>query len=82
MSKKGRSVHVIPSATTPGKFVNKIEGNPRAISRPATQEKSIKTAIPIAKQNRSEIVIHRRDGTIRDMDSYGNDPTPSRDKKH
>jgi hypothetical protein len=27
-------------------------------------------------------VIHRRDGTIRDSDSYGNDPNPPRDTKH
>ena len=80
MAKKGPSIHVVPSPTSPGKFVNKVEGNPRAISRPATQEKSIKNAISIAKRNRSEIVIHRRDGTIRDMDSYGNDPVPSREK--
>jgi hypothetical protein len=27
-------------------------------------------------------VIHRPDGTIRDKDSYGNDPNPPKDKKH
>jgi hypothetical protein len=81
MSSKGRSVHVVPSQTTPGKFVNKIEGNPKPISRPATQAKSIEKAIPIAKHNKAEVVIHRPDGTIRDKDSYG-DESNVIDKKH
>jgi hypothetical protein len=81
-SSKGRSVHVVPSQTQPGKFVNKVEGNPRPISRPTTQAESIKKAIPVAKQNQSEVVIHRPNGLIRDSDSYGRDPNPPRDKKH
>lgn len=82
MSKKGRSIHVIPSATTPGKFVLKVEGNSKVSSRPASQAEAIKKAIPIAKRNQSEVVIHHRDGTIRDVDSYGRDPNPPRDRKH
>jgi hypothetical protein len=27
-------------------------------------------------------VIHRRDGKVRDSDSYGNDPNPPKDKRH
>jgi hypothetical protein len=82
MSRKGPSVHVVPSKTQPRKFVNKVEGNPRPISRPASQADSIKKAIPVAKQNKSEVVIHRPNGQIRDSDSYGNDPNPPRDGKH
>jgi hypothetical protein len=81
MSTKGRSVHVVPSKTQPGKFVNKIEGNPTPISRPASQTKSIEKAIPVAKKNHAEVVIHRRDGTIRDKDSYGNESS-KHDTKH
>lgn len=80
--KKGPSLHVVPSQTQPGKFVVKEEGNPKPITRPATQTASIGKAIPIAKQNRSEVVTHGRDGRIRDSDSYGNDPNPPMDKKH
>jgi hypothetical protein len=29
-----------------------------------------------------ELVIHKKDGTIADSDSYGNDPNPPKDKKH
>jgi len=36
----------------------------------------------VAKQNQSELVIHRPNGQIRDKDSYGNDSCPPKDKKH
>lgn len=36
----------------------------------------------IAKHERAEFVIHNRDGTIADSDSYGNDPARSRDRVH
>jgi hypothetical protein len=82
MSKKGPSVHVVPSKTAPGKFVVKEAGNPKPITRPATQRESIDKAIPVAKKNESEVVIHGRDAKIRDSDSYGKDPNPPHDKKH
>jgi hypothetical protein len=82
VAKKGRSVHVVPSPTAPGKFVNKLEGSVKPISRPTTQAKSIQKAIPIAKRNQSEVVIHGRDGRVRESDSYGKDPVPPRDRKH
>ena len=82
MPKKGPSIHVVPSATTAGKFVAKQAGNPKAVTRPATQAATIAKAIPLAKKNESEVVIHNRKGQIRDSDSYGNDPNPPRDRKH
>jgi hypothetical protein len=81
-SKKGPSVHVVPSKTQPGRFVVKEAGKSQPITRPATQSQSISKAIPIAKHNKSEVIIHGRDGKIRDSDSYGRDPNPPRDKKH
>lgn len=36
----------------------------------------------IARNQGSEVVIHRPNGQIRDRDSYGNDPNPPRDKRH
>jgi hypothetical protein len=80
--KKGPNVHVVPSPTKPGKFVVKEAGNSTPLTRPATQEKSIEKAIPRAKENQSDVVIHRRDGEIRDRDSYGSDPNPPHDRKH
>lgn len=52
------------------------------LSTHKNQELTGQNAVPVAKDNRSEVVIHGRDGNIRDKDSYGNDPCPSRDKKH
>lgn len=82
MAKKGPSIHVVPSASRPGKFVAKEAGNPKPITRPATQAKTIEKAKPIAQANQSELVTHGRDGRIRDSDSFGNDPAPPIDKKH
>lgn len=58
------------------------EGNSRASSIHKTQQEAITQAIKTAKQECSEVVIHGKDGKIRDKDSYGNDPCPPRDKKH
>jgi hypothetical protein len=80
--KKGPDVHVVPSKTQPGKFVAREAGADKPFTRPATQAKSIDKAIPVAKANKSDVVIHGRDNKIRDKDSYGNDPNPPKDKKH
>jgi hypothetical protein len=58
------------------------EGNSKVTSLHTTQEDAIRAAREIAINQQSEVVIHRRDGKIRDSDSYGNDPNPPRDQKH
>lgn len=60
----------------------KGEGNDRATKVVDTQAEAIKIAREIAINQKSEVVIHRADATIRDKDSYGNDPNPPKDKKH
>lgn len=57
-------------------------GNDRATKVTETQKQAINAAIPIAKNNKSELVIHGKDGKIRDKDSYGNDPASIKDTKH
>lgn len=52
------------------------EGNTRDTSHHKTQEQARQSAREIAINQRSEVVIHRQDGRIRDKDSYGNDPNP------
>ena len=47
-----------------------------------TQQQAIARGRELAKQDRVELVTHRKDGTIRDSDSYGNDPNPPKDEKH
>lgn len=41
-----------------------------------TQSEAIDGGRQIAKNQRSELIIHGRDGRIRARDSYGNDPFP------
>jgi len=47
-----------------------------------TQQEAIERAREQARREKVEVVIHRKDGTIRDSDSYGNDPNPPKDKKN
>ncbi len=58
------------------------EGNTRDTSHHQTQQDAIAAARDVAQNQQSEVVIHGRDGRIRDRDSYGGDPSPPRDTKH
>lgn len=71
--------HVVPH---PQGWAVKGEGNRRATSIRKTQAKAIADAQQIARNQRAEVVIHRRNGQIRDSDSYGGDSCPPRDRKH
>jgi uncharacterized protein YdaT len=75
----GKNQHVVKK--TDGWGV-KGEGNQKCSSVHKTQKAAIESARDIAKNQKSEVVIHGRDGKIRDKDSYGNDPCPPKDKKH
>lgn len=57
-------------------------GNEKATKVTDTQKQAINVAIPIAKNKKSEVVIHGTNGKIRDKDSYGNDPVSIKDTKH
>jgi uncharacterized protein YdaT len=77
MSRKNQ--HVVPNGN---EWAVKGAGNDRATKIVGTQSEAIKIAREIAINQKSEVVIHRPDGTIRDKDSYGNDNNPPKDKKH
>jgi hypothetical protein len=68
-----KNQHVIPHKDG---WAVKGEGNERPTSVHDTQAKAIEAAREIAKNQRSEMIVHRPDGRIRDRDSYGNDPFP------
>jgi hypothetical protein len=57
-------------------------GNEKATAKTETQKQAIEVAKEIAKNQKSEVVIHGTDGKIRDKDSYGNDPNPPKDTKN
>ena len=75
----GKNQHVVP---VDGEWGVRGEGNDRLTSIHDTQAEAIDAARGIAINQSSEVVIHRRDGRIRDKDSYGNDPIPPRDRKY
>ena len=75
----GKNQHVVPHQKG---WAVKGEGNSKATSLHPTQTAAIKAAVPIAKNEKAEVVIHRKDGVIRDKDSYGPDPNPPKDTKH
>lgn len=78
MSNK-RDIHVVPHQDG---WATKKEGSGRAGTVNETQSEAIARAREQAIRERVEVVIHRKDGTIRDSDSYGSDPNPPKDRKH
>ena len=58
------------------------EGNSRLTLLHKTQQQAINAARKIAKNQKAELIIHGRDGRIRDKDSFGPDPCPPKDRKH
>lgn len=75
----GKNQRVVPHE---GGWAVRGAGNSRVTSQHQTQTAAEAAARDIARNQRSEVVTHRRDGTIRDSDSYGNDPHPPKDTKN
>ena len=75
----GKDQHVVPHD---GDWAVRGSNNSRVTSIHQTQGQAIRAAVGIAKHEKSEVVIHGRDGQIRDKDSYGNDSCPPRDARH
>lgn len=69
-----KNQHVVPNPD--GGWQVKGEGNSRATLNTDTQSEAIKIARGIARNQGSELVIHGRDGRIREKDSHGKDPFP------
>lgn len=69
----GKNQHVVKH---PDGWAVKGAGNSRATAVEPTQKQAIERAREIATNNKSEVVIHGRDGQIRAKDSYGNDTFP------
>ena len=81
--KNKKNQHVVPSSDTPSKkWAVKGEGNKRNTKLTLTKDKAVERARQIAKNQKTELVIHNKDGKISDKDSFGNDPNPPGDMKH
>ena len=71
----GKNQHVVP---TRGRWGIRGEGNSRLTSIFDRQSDAIAAARQISRNQSSELIIHGRNGQIRERDSYGNDPFPPR----
>ena len=76
-----RDYHVVPNSDRGGWDV-KREGADRSSGHFDRKSEAMERGKDLARENRTELVEHGRDGRIRDSDSYGNDPLPPRDRKH
>ena len=72
----GKNQHVTPHKISGWQV--RDENNTRATVRTDTQAEAIQIAREIAKNQKSEMLVHGRDGRIRERNSYGNDPFPPR----
>jgi Uncharacterized protein conserved in bacteria (DUF2188) len=74
-----KDIHVVPHKD---RWATRWEGAQRVSRTFDTQGEAYKSARNAARRELVEVVTHRRDGTIRDSDSFGRDPFPPRDRKH
>ena len=72
---KAASQHVVPSN---GEWAVKKSNSDRVTKTFDSQREAITHAIKIAVNQKSEVVIHGKNGQIREKNSYGNDPFPPR----
>lgn len=71
MSKAGQ--HVVPKGE---KWIVYKSGAAKATATFDTQKQAIHRATEVAKNQKTELYIHGRDGRIRSRNSYGSDPYP------
>ena len=70
-----KNIHVTPNA---GRWNVKQEGRKTPVTTTATQKAASEIGRKLAQANKSELIIHRPNGRIREKNSYGNDPCPPR----
>lgn len=68
-----KNQHVVPHKKS---WAVKGEGNYRITANIETKNEAIVKARRIAKNKKSELIIHNKDGKISERNSYGNDPYP------
>lgn len=74
-----KKIHVVPHKDG---WAAKREGNDRVSKIFENKSAAVNYGRKTAKQNKTELIIHKKDGKIQDSDSYGNDPNPPKDKTY
>lgn len=72
---KGRNQHVVPYN---GEWAIRGAGNERRTRIVGTQSEAIQIAREISINQQSEMLIHGRNGQIRERNTYGEDNNPPR----
>ncbi|MCQ6960401.1 DUF2188 domain-containing protein [Mucilaginibacter aquariorum] len=70
---KGKNQHVV---THDGSWAVRGAGNSKVTKIVDTQQEAIQIAKQIAQNQESEMLIHGKNGQIRERNSYGNDSYP------
>ncbi|KAI3590984.1 hypothetical protein D9X30_4469 [Cupriavidus sp. U2] len=65
-------IHVVP--TQADGWAVEVEGSAGPAELFETQEEAIKVGTERARRDKVELLIHGRDGQIRERNSFGNDP--------
>jgi len=71
-----RSNHIVASKS--GGWAVKKSGSARASRVFTTKEQAKKYGIVVSRKEKTELYIHKKDGSIQNRNSYGNDPFPPR----
>ena len=74
-----KTTHVVPNSRRGGWDVKK-GGAKRASGHFDTKREAEKWGRQASRQEGSEFIVHRGDGTIEKADSHGNDPNPPKDR--
>lgn len=70
--------HVVPNPD--GGWDVKRNGAERASAHTDTKQDAIDLGRKISQNQRTEFIIHNKDGKISNPDSHGNDPCPPKDR--
>ncbi|MCP3944709.1 MAG: DUF2188 domain-containing protein [Desulfobacteraceae bacterium] len=70
-----KSTHVVPNKKKGGWDI-KQSGGKQSSGHFGTKKEAEKRAREISKNQKTELVIHKKDGKISRKDSHGNDPYP------
>lgn len=68
---KNKDVHVVPEKR---QWAIKFEKENAAQQLVSTQREAIRIARELARNNKSELIVHGRNGSIREKNTYGKDP--------
>ncbi|MBK5260958.1 MAG: DUF2188 domain-containing protein [Peptostreptococcaceae bacterium] len=74
-----KTQHVVPNLS--GGWSVKKGGSTKATKNFDVKEAAVKFGKQVAIHQKSELVVHKRDGTIQNPNSNGKDPSPPKNRK-